>query len=136
VAVTARNAPPPSRPSKNIQPCDFRGPAMIGKLVCNCSGAAVVWTCSQPQIAEHNGMCIPVSPRKWMDGPLKRLDGTTSEERYIPLPQGGSMPMRRDGIVLCENCPHRRVAEKYVAPLVWQPQPSWTRNCGSSETTT
>lgn len=126
VATTNREPrqPRPAPPSKNILPCDFRGPGPIGKLVCNCSGAAVVWTCSQPQIVEHNGMCIPLTPKKWMDGPLKRLDGTTSEERYIPLPQGGEM--RKDGICLCENCAHRKVAEKYVAPIVWQPQPSWS----------
>jgi hypothetical protein len=71
-------------------------------------------------------MCIPLTPKKWLDGPLKRTDGTTSTERYLPLPQGGEMPIRSDGILLCENCPHRKVAEKYVSPLVWQPQPTWS----------
>jgi uncharacterized HAD superfamily protein/adenine/guanine phosphoribosyltransferase-like PRPP-binding protein len=34
--------------------------------------------------------------------------------------------MRRDGIIVCDHCPHRTVAEKYVAPKVWQPQPTWS----------
>lgn len=114
---------PPSA-LRAMLPCDLRSTEPVGKLVCSCSGAAVVYGCQQPSIAAHNGLCIPVSPKKWTDGPLKRVDGTTSAERYIPWMKADDM--RRDGIIVCDHCPHRTVAEKYVAPKVWQPQPTWS----------
>lgn len=114
---------PPSA-LRAMLPCDLRSAAPVGKLVCSCSGAAVVYGCQQPSIAAHNGLCIPVSPKKWMDGPLKRVDGTTSVERYLPWMKADDM--RRDGIIVCDHCPHRTVAEKYVAPKVWQPQSTWS----------
>ena len=109
-------------PKKIIQ-CLFRGSVPIGKLVCNCSGAAVVWECCQPEIVARNGMCIPVAPGKWMDGPLRRVDGTITRERYIPWPGNGAY--RSGGIMLCKDCPHRKIAELIAAPAIWQPQPSW-----------
>ena len=126
VASSARPAQPVRMPAQeNLLPCDFRSAAALGKLVCNCSGAAVVWGCSQPSIMAHNGMCIPQAPKKWIDGPLKRVDGTTSEERFIPwVPKEGE-EMRSGGIVLCDHCSVRQSAERLIAPMVWQKPVEW-----------
>lgn len=85
----------------------------------------MVWGCSQPQIYTHNGMCIPEVPKKWMDGPLRRVDGTVSTERYLPWIPSGDGEMRKDGIVLCNHCQFRQSADRLISPMVWQQQPSW-----------
>jgi len=73
----------------------------------------------------NNGMCIPQTPKKWMDGPLKRVDGTVTEDRYLPWIPKEDEEMRKGGVVLCEHCKMRQSADRLISPMIWQKPIEW-----------
>jgi hypothetical protein len=95
----------PERPN-----CHFLGP-QIGKIKCNCSGAAVAYTCWNSAVPSR--VCTPRQPQQLTDGPLKLKDGTLTKQRYITFPFTAHMLQRGDKawdtwLLICEVCPWRQ----------------------------
>jgi hypothetical protein len=82
----------------------------VGSLVCKCSGKARIWECSHPETP--HGYAIAVPPREWIDGPIKFNDGKRSEAIYLPWPWSADKPTPDYGILTCDRCPNRELADQ------------------------